>query len=668
MKYRMEKEQLGSLEKSEKTCFLLTNGLGGFSGLSVSGGLARGDQSLLMAAIKAPNVRWNMVLSSFDEVIIDQCRYTISSQRMLDEENDYEGHKYLTAFEYENYPEYIYEIDDVLITKSIIMVYGENTTIVKYSIENPKNKEVEITVTPIFKLAAKNDSFNPDKHIDYKLVGENCLKINCFSEQINRAVELNVCSDGKIHTFEQMSSQTMSFALDARDGRNPYGAGAMLMRAGKRMAKVDTMTLVYTTNPESAFVDDIVNAFDTERKSLCERNEELINKSGLKSELGKALVTASDAFVVNRESTNGKTIIAGYPFFEDWGRDTMIALAGTTLVTKRYDDCKNILRTFAKYAKNGLLPNLFPEGDASPMYNSVDAPLLYINSVYEYVQTTKDYAFADEVYDVLKETVDAYYNGSDYGIHCDEDGLVAAGEGKWQLTWMDVCVEGILPTPRHGKPVEINAYWYSALRCMSEFAAILHKKDDFSELADRAKDSFRQKFVNEAGGLKDVLSGTNEENQIRPNQIWALTMPFTVLDDEMYDSVIDIVADKLYTTVGLRTLNKEDPEFKGIYIGPMKQRDLAYHQGTVWTFPLGAFLRARIRRLSRLDEAAYSEETVFLQKAFHELEHWMSEGCVNQLAEIYDGDEPTESRGCFAQAWSVAEILRAVNDWEQINN
>ena len=244
-----------------------------------------------------------------------------------------------------------------------------------------------------------------------------------------------------------------------------------------------------------------------------------------------------------------------------------------------------------------------------------------------------------------------------------------AGAGLEQLTWMDVRVDNFLPTPRHGKPVEINAYWYSALRAMESFCRQTDKPElaeKYADMAARVKNSFLAKFYDcEMGCLKDVLNGTYEEKQIRCNQIWALTMPFTMPDYDIAEQILDTLEKKLYTTVGLRTLDMADPAFKPIYIGDMHKRDRAYHQGTVWTFPLGAYLRARIRQLDFYNEEKRSGEVRRLRACFDALTPWLYEGCLGQFAEIYDGASPSVSRGCFAQAWSVGEILRAVSDWER---
>ena len=398
----------------------------------------------------------------------------------------------------------------------------------------------------------------------------------------------------------------------------------------------------------------------------------LLSKAPLKSELGKQLVLSADAYVVNRDSTKGKSIIAGYPFFEDWGRDTMISLPGITMITGRFEECKSILRTFAKYIKNGLLPNLFPEGDENPMYNSADAPVLFVNTVYEYLEYSKDEEFLEEIYPALEQVISAYERGTDFHIKMDSDGLIQAGAGLEQLTWMDVRVGEHLPTPRHGKPVEINAYWYSALKVMAELSKKISGKtektvEEYEALAEKVKASFQEKFWNEEENcLKDVLSGNYEENQVRCNQIWALTQPFTMLDREHEEMVIRKVREELYTTIGLRTLSPKDSAFHKVYIGPMEERDRAYHQGTVWGFPLGAYYRACIRFMEKYDFAEKKEWTNHICDGLKALEEWLTEGCISQIAEIYDGECPTVSRGCYAQAWSVGELLRAVYDFEQI--
>lgn len=297
------------------------------------------------------------------------------------------------------------------------------------------------------------------------------------------------------------------------------------------------------------------------------------------------------------------------------------------------------------------------------MYNTVDAALLLIDCVWQYVQRTSDREFLEEAYPCLERIIEAYKRGTHHAIAMDTDGLISAGAGLDQVTWMDVCVDGYLPTPRHGKPVEINAYWYNALRIMEAFAAELGRGGSgYRALARKVKRSFVEKFyMQDKGYLKDVLSGTAADEQLRCNQIWAVSLPFTMLSPAQERSVVNTVRRYLYTPCGLRTLQQEDPEYHGFYGGPQAKRDRAYHQGTVWVFPLGAYYRAYLKTHGNTPEAA-----AYVRTQLEALEPMLREGCVGQLPEIYDGDFPTESKGCFAQAWSVGELLRVYEAVEKI--
>ncbi|MDE7323799.1 MAG: amylo-alpha-1,6-glucosidase [Lachnospiraceae bacterium] len=648
MRFEYDKKNWGSLEEGEKNCFLLTNGLGGYSSLSIIGAAARGDHALLMSAKRAPNVRMHLVTNIFEKLIIDDREYILTSQRMKSG-NNYTGYQYLERFVYDDFddaaPAWTFKINGVKVVKKIVMAHDENIAALKYEIDNPVGKEVSLELMPLLRLTSKKENFDDSQKL----------------QQFDEMNMLYVMTNAELFTREPELFGEMYFSQDERDGREEYGNVFINHRLNAHISvKSDIYVILGTERCTDAEAGKVFDRLVQERK---ERREQLMNQAGVSSELGKQLLLSADAYVVRRDSTNGKSIIAGYPFFEDWGRDTMIALAGATMVTGRFAECKSILQTFAKYVKNGLLPNLFPEGDENPMYNSADAPLLFVNSVYEYIEHANDNAFKDEILPVLEQIINEYKNGTDFHIKMDSDGLIMAGSGLEQLTWMDVRVGDFLPTPRHGKPVEINAYWYSALMVMYK----LTQDRAYQELASKVKDSFQKKFWNESEQcLKDVLSGGKDENQIRCNQIWALTMPFTMLPVEKEALIIKKVKDELYTTVGLRTLAKDDSDFHSIYIGPMEERDRAYHQGTVWAFPLGGYYRACIRYAAKCGDAVQKERIKEeLASGFDALEVWLKEGCASQIAEIYDGDTPTVSRGCYAQAWSVAELLRAVYDYEK---
>ncbi len=670
MRFEFDKKNWTSIQEGEKDCYLLTNGLGGYSSLSIIGAAARGDHALLMSAKRAPNVRMHLVSNIFEKLVIDGQAYILTSQRMKSGV-DYEGFHYLEKFVYddfdENAPMWTFQIADVTVTKHLQMAHGENKVALWYQIDNPLEKDVTLELLPLLRFTSKKEDFDVTQDLD-------TYKIASYDASVKAEVQDGqyYITDGDIKLFLTTNADfalqqahlfgELYFSQDERDGRMAYGNAFVNCILKKQTGRKSDIYVIFST--EANANSSAKQCYEDCVQKNSAHKKQLLTQATLSSDLGKQLVLSADAYIVRRDSTNGKSIIAGYPFFEDWGRDTMISLAGATIVTKRFAECKSILQTFAKYVKNGLLPNLFPEGGENPMYNSADAPLLFVNAVYEYMKYSGDKAFESEILPVLEQIIDQYQNGTDFHIGMDSDGLIMAGAELEQLTWMDVRVGDFLPTPRHGKPVEINAYWYSALMVMYE----LTQEAKYQELAAKAKASFIEKFWNESEQcLKDVLSGGKDENQIRCNQIWALTMPFTMLSGEKEALVLKKIKDELYTTVGLRTLAKNDCDFHPVYIGPMEERDRAYHQGTVWVFPLGAYYRACVRYAEKCEDIAEKERIkTELKEGFVALKTWLREGCVSQIAEIYDGDTPTVSRGCFAQAWSVAELLRAVYDFEKM--
>ncbi len=666
MRFVYTQENWKSIEEGEKNCFLLTNALGGYVSLTLIGSVARGDQALFMAAKKAPNVRWHMVTNLLEEIFIDGRRHVLTSQRMQDAP-DYEGFRYLKEFVFDDYPEWVFEVEGLRIHKTMYMVHGENIVGMRYWLEDAKGHTVDLKLTPWLRFTAKNTPFSENQ----KFVMRDNL-IQCGEDK------LCIATNAMIQKDEDDTTESLYFSQDERDGREDRGkAHTNHYYVYELSEETQDCYLLFSTN-EYEYYDGMYDDFLEMEK---EYRAGLLDMAFAKSELGQQLTMSADSYIVNRDSTMGKSIIAGYPFFEDWGRDTMIALSGVTMVTGRFEECKSILRTFAKYMKDGLLPNLFPEGDEEPMYNSIDAPLLFVNAVYEYMEFSNDEEFLYEIWQYLIQVMDSYMKGTNFGIRMDEDYLIKGGSGLQQLTWMDVRVGDYLPTPRHGKPVEINAYWYNALCVMGYMAeklacsgyieqedamTLYQLQGEYSALAAKVKNSFLMNYWNEDEQcLKDVLSGKRDENQVRCNQVWALSMPFTMVTEEMERKVLEKITKELYTTIGLRTLSPKDREFHAIYIGPMEERDRAYHQGTTWAFPLGAFYRACIRYIVQYPDKVNATQITKLGMAIESIREWLYEGCVGQIAEIYDGEQPTVSRGCFAQAWSVGELLRAVYDWEK---
>ena len=644
MKWIYGKQELKNLERGQENCYLLTNGLGGFSSMTMTGSVARNDHALLMACVQAPNHRYNMVHRLKESLCLGEEEIVLSSQEFADGYKE-EGCPYFSSFVFDDMPIWRFLVQGVEIRKEIAMKQGENTVAVRYSIRNRSRKPAELKIVPFYQFTAKGSEPEPEQKFQYT---KNAV--------ISNGMTLYFQTNGTLDNIEERQ-ETYFYSYDACDGRRETGLAKSghIITESVQPGEEKILKLVYSMENADQDADVIILEMQTYRKAL-------EAKAGLHKEMAKELVKSASQFVSRRESTNGRTILAGYPFFEDWGRDTMIALPGICISTGQYETAKEILRTFAVNERGGLMPNLFPEGGNDPLYNTVDAALLFINCVYLYYQAAGDRAFVQEMYPVMERIIKAYREGTDYGIHMDEDGLIQSGEGLWQVTWMDVRVGDILPTPRHGKPVEINAYWYNSLCIMDELAETADKKAVYTQLKEKVKASFVDKFwMDDKKCLKDLVSGTKADAQIRCNQIWAVSLPFTMLDPEKEQQVVETVFEKLYTPYGLRTLEQEDQEFHGLYQGKMEDRDMAYHQGTVWTFPLGAYY------LAYLKVNQYSPEAKeIVREQLEVMEAAMREGCIGQLPEIYDGENPTRSKGCFAQAWSVGEILRVYEALEKL--
>ena len=681
MKWIYGKQDLKDLDRAQENCFLMTNGLGGFSSLTMAGSAARNDHAVLMACIKAPNHRYNMVHRLRERLYAGtpgtaaapSCAASaagditpastakavpgstaaagavkvLSSQEFAHSQPE-NGLCCLSSFIYEDTPVWRIDAGGVEIIKEMGLARESNTAAVQYSITNRTGRPYTLEVTPFLQFTKKGEELQKSQAFTA------ALSQNSSSAAITSGgLTMDYRTSGHCELCDEWESYYYSY--DACDGRRSTGGARGIVKTTATVAPKSSasLDLVFEVHGEAA-TSGAMTAREViqSTKDYCQG---LKAQAGFTREIAGELAKAAGQFVAHRESTGGQTILAGFPFFEDWGRDTMIALPGVCIATKQLGTARSILRTFAVNEKNGLMPNLFPEGGNKPMYNTVDAALLFINCVWLYHKASGDLDFVREMYPVMESIIQNYKNGTDFAIHMDTDGLIMAGSGLDQVTWMDVRVGEILPTPRHGKPVEINAYWYNALKIMAAFSGLLGKEGSaYDSLAGQVRQSFNEKFWNEeAHCLKDVLSGTMADTQIRCNQIWAVSMPFTMLERDKERQVVETVFEKLYTPYGLRTLAMEDEQFHPFYGGEMMERDLAYHQGTVWTFPLGAYYLASLKVHDNS-----SEEKQHIREQLAVLEAAMREGCIGQLPEIYDGANPTSSRGCFAQAWSVGEILR----------
>lgn len=710
-------------ERGQENVYLLTNGLGGFSCASMINSNTRNDQAFLMASLRAPNLRYNMV-NRLEEVLESGDRVHLSSQEFTDAAHNENGYLYLNSFVYKDYPEWTFQADGVEVVKRVVMVQGKNLVAVQYRIDNRTDAEVRLTVTPhlqfvpkgqpltgkpkftIRQCSAVEEARMPERCGDETRMPERCgggkrMLARCCGEETGARVRsaaaaagkdapaevkqqygvyeiasgelrLYIRTNGETEIYEPRFCGGAYYAYDACDGRESEGRTCILCDISRAVPPHADAVLEIVCGADREIPVSAEPLFD--EASEYRRGLRKAAEGGLHSAAALQLAVSANQFISRRESTGGQTILAGYPFFEDWGRDTMIALEGCCMSTGQYDTAKSILRTFAAYCRKGLMPNLFPEGGSEPRYNTADAALLFISSVYTYVLRTGDDDFVREMWPVMAGIIEAYRDGTDYGICMDGDGLIRAGLEYDQVTWMDVRIDNHLPTPRHGKPVEINAYWYNALKVMEKLGSGPYFKGPETpvsgdwppadhpaafgsrcgRLAELTKNSFLGKFwMEDKGWLKDVLSGTKADEQFRCNQIWAVSMPFSMIDRRRARRIVDAVYEKLYTPYGLRTLAMDDPEFHGTYGGELRARDLAYHQGTVWVFPLGAYYLAYLRSRDHTPDAVRT-----VRRQLEALESAMREGCIGQLPEIYDGGRPAFSRGCFAQAWSVGELLR----------
>ena len=512
MKWNYGKQDWKLISRGLENCYLMTNGLGGFSSLTMTGAAARNDHAFLMACAQAPNHRYNLVHRLKEELIFaekdggaeadagaaQEIRKVLSTQEFAEGEPE-TGCRYLSFFSWEDAPVWRFLADGVEIVKEAGLEHGSNRAALRYEITNRSRREAVLQVTPFYQFVPKG-----------KDMGETQRIVSTPSGRVHAENAASGCPDLYLRTNGELESiprvqERLYYSYDACDGRRETGRTETdhRIRIAVPAGESRTLEIVFETERSERSAGWIITGMKERRKALRQQ-------AHFRSETAGALAAAADQFVSRRDSTKGETILAGYPFFEDWGRDTMIALPGICLSTGRYETAKSILRTFAVNERDGLMPNLFPEGGNEPMYNTADAALLFINCVYLYFRKTRDTAFVEEMYPVMERIVKGYMQGTRFGIHMDTDGLIAAGQGLDQVTWMDVRVGEILPTPRHGKPVEINAYWYNALRIMEALGRKAGKADgcgpDYGVLAEQVKRSFTEKFWDqERGCLKDVL-------------------------------------------------------------------------------------------------------------------------------------------------------------------
>jgi predicted glycogen debranching enzyme len=643
-------EVCANLNEALRREWLETNGLGGFASSSITGLNTRRYHGLLVAATMPPVGRLVMLSKLEETLVIDGQRFELSSNQYPGGVVYPRGHEYLRGFRLDPFPVFTYEVEGVELEKSVFMLQGENTTVVRYEvkIDGDSHTDVRLEVRPLVAFRDYHSTTHENSALNAEVKAEDSrLTIRPYEE----LPALHFAHDAEGVDGARWWNRNLEYAAERERGLD-YAEDLFSPFALKFEMNTRTRAAVVAST-ERRDVRDV----ERYRRAEVARRASLLARTPSGEELVRTLTVAADRYVVAR--AEGKTVIAGYHWFSDWGRDTMIALPGLTLVTGQADVARSILLEFARHVDRGMLPNRFPDAGEAPEYNTVDATLWFFEAVRALAKYTGDYEFVRlSLYDVLKEIVEWHERGTRYRIHVDEDGLLFAGEAGVQLTWMDARVAGREVTPRTGKPVEIEALWYNALRVMEGLAREFGLREDeqkYGSMAARARESFERQFWNEeAGCLYDVVNGDERDASIRPNQIIAASLTHSMLSEERARRVVEVVERELLTPYGLRSLAQDDPRYAGRYEGGPEARDAVYHQGTVWAWLLGPFITAYVEAYGRSAESKRQAAAWLAPLVGH-----LNDAGLGHVSEIFDGDAPHTPRGCVAQGWSVAEILRA---------
>ncbi|HRQ40329.1 MAG TPA: amylo-alpha-1,6-glucosidase [Chloroflexota bacterium] len=670
MNLNFGREVCSHLEIARSREWLVTNGIGGFASGTIAGMLTRRYHGLLLAALKPPVGR-TLLLTKLDEtaeydgIYPESGRfYPLYVNHWANDSVEPDGWQHLNSFHLEGTTAvWTYGIANALLEKRIWMEHGANTTYIQYRLARASGP---------LRLEAKAFANFRDYHS------------TSISDDLEPEIEpvthgLRLQMDEDAVPFYLLSSQAEMeprsqwyedyyLAIEEYRGQNDIEEDHLYAaRIQATLRPGESFTLVASTEADA----DLDGGAALARRQAYEA--ELLERANRQFTVPvpaaiQQLALAADQFVVKRPTANdpdgrsaadGRSLIAGYHWFSDWGRDTMIALPGLTLTTGRPEIAASILRTYAQFVDMGMIPNRFPDQGERPEYNTVDATLWYFQAIRAHHAATGDLSLVRDLFPVLQDVIKWHKRGTRHRIYMDEqDGLLFAGEEGVQLTWMDAKVDDWVVTPRVGKPVEINALWYNALRTLAEFAHLLGEDAaPYEALADKAATGFRRFWYAKMGYCYDVLDGPDgHDGSLRPNQLFAISLPHSLLSHEQQRSVVDACARHLLTPLGLRSLSPDDPLYKGHYGGDRYKRDGAYHQGTVWGWLIGPFVSAHLRVYGHPAEA---------RTYLYSLLHHLADHGVGSISEIFDGDPPFTPRGCIAQAWSVAELLRV---WRETEN
>jgi predicted glycogen debranching enzyme len=653
--------------------WLVTNGLGGYASGTVPGVVTRRYHGILIAALGAPHGRTVMLshiaeqlrLSDGRKIELGGRERTVPA-RLAPALPDAEGRGYLEEFRLElGLPVWRYQVHDIVIERRIFLPYMQNTVHVMYELVQG-SEAVELALRPSVNFRPQESPVSEPLGSPYEFhaVGEN-YEIALGNSTLP---PLRMKLAAEEPTFTLKSKRIVNMLYPVEESRGYQAQGDVWSPGYFRFTLTPGSRAALSASTESF---DAIAALQPDDALEAERarRRRLLAQAGADAQEGLAaeLVLAADQFIVTpagrtedmlRARASGdevRTVIAGYHWFTDWGRDTMISLEGLTLVTGRHLEAGYILRTFAHYVRDGLIPNVFPEGEKEGLYHTADATLWFFHALSRYLARSNDQLTLSLLFPMLKEIIDRHVRGTRFGIAVDpRDGLLTQGADGYQLTWMDAKVDDWVVTPRRGKAVEINALWYNALRCMEEWTHRLGETNhDYGTMAERVSRSFNERFWYAAGGyLYDVVDQQQggDDPRCRPNQVLAIALPNAVLVRDRWEPVLRTVRDRLLTPVGLRSLAPDDPEFKPRYDGDLRSRDAAYHQGTVWAWLAGPFVDGWLK--------VYPDDLAGAWTAIQGFVPHLDQACIGSISEIFDAEPPFTPRGCIAQAWSVAEVLR----------
>jgi predicted glycogen debranching enzyme len=648
--------------------WLVTNGLGGYASGTVAGVVTRRYHGLLIAALPSPLGRIVMLSHVAEQLrLADGRQIEIGGRERSAKASDAEGTGYLVEFRLESgLPVWRYDVEGTVIEKRLFLSHMQNTVQVMYELVAGRDR-VDLALRPSVNFRAQEMPVSEPLAWPYEFRSIEDRYEICITGSPLPPLKIKMFGDAATFTLKGKRLDNVLYPVEESRGYQSQGAlwspgyFKLTLSAGVRATLVAS-----TESPETMTVMDPQQALEAEHG----RRKRLLAQAAPEAREGLAaeLVLAADQFVISpagrvqeaaRAHAYGdevRTVIAGYHWFTDWGRDTMISLEGLTLTTGRFTEAGYILRTFAHYVREGLIPNMFPEGAAEGLYNTADATLWFFHAIDRYVEASGDRLTLSLLYPTLKRIVEAHVHGTRYGIHVDErDGLITQGAAGYQLTWMDAKVDDWVVTPRRGKPVEINALWFNALKLMEQWADDNNDRSAiYQARAEQVRQSFNDRFWNSADRtLYDVIDGENgapNDTKCRPNQLLAIALPNPVLTPDRWEPVMRAVRERLATPVGLRSLAPGDPDYKARYFGDLRARDAAYHQGTVWGWLAGPFIDAWLK--------VYPEDLAGAQRVLDGFVPHMNEACIGSISEVFDADAPFTARGCIAQAWSVAEVLR----------